>query len=723
MPRIALVRKRDGRLVPFDLRRVADAIYRAAESVGGEDRFLAEELAGVVGLYLERSHAERIPSVADIEDAVERVLVDTGHARTAKAFILHRDRRAAARERVRIEEDGGERPLPLVGSDQSGRVSRWSKSRIAAALVSEAGLPPPVADEVARAVEGRVLAGGLVRIPSSLVRALVDAELFARGHVNTIERQRVVGVPKHDLSARLAEAGPARRRLDPAALLEAVGEDVVRPYVLEEVVPAAAAEAHRVGEIHLYDLGYPFAPTSYVPPSAPFFERRLLGDTTPRAGGPRRAGHALAAALSDGGGRAARAFAMEDVNVLLAPFLSRLDEDGLREEVREVLLSPAVRSFPRRGGLLALEWTLASEVPARLVSRPVPPPAPPGATYGDFEDAARHVLRAILDVTVSLAREGMGDRLPSLTFVVRRDAAKDAASRSLLVEALSAAALCGEPRFAFDAPGLPQRGSRWLRIHPDEGADPLRSDGGDVVVATVGAVNLAAAALKAGRAGEEALPADIARAVSLVLDAAVTRVEFLLGRGPGGSGGVEGATTASLFPGLGPAAGSDLEGAVHLVEPVGADRAAVLLSPGGSAEERRALRTRLVGVVKERAFAAGNERGIAVAVAEAPAAEACVRLAEVDAARFDTAAGWWEEGRPISYGAGGPSAEGTWREPLGPGKRAGSGPVERVVRRVDPSHPPAAEDLLSGWERAASDPSVLLYALDPWPRRFLKTTD
>ena len=124
MKRITQIRKRDGRVVPFELRRVADAIYRAAQSVGGEDRFLAEELAGVVGLYLERSHGERIPGIGDVEDAVERVLVDTGHAKTAKAYILHRDRRRAARERVHVlEDDPADRPLPVVGSEGTGAVS------------------------------------------------------------------------------------------------------------------------------------------------------------------------------------------------------------------------------------------------------------------------------------------------------------------------------------------------------------------------------------------------------------------------------------------------------------------------------------------------------------------------------------------------------------------------------------------------------------------------
>ena len=46
------VLKRDGRKVPFNEKKIADAIFKAAQAVGGEDRALADELAVVVGLFL-----------------------------------------------------------------------------------------------------------------------------------------------------------------------------------------------------------------------------------------------------------------------------------------------------------------------------------------------------------------------------------------------------------------------------------------------------------------------------------------------------------------------------------------------------------------------------------------------------------------------------------------------------------------------------------------------
>ncbi len=92
------IRKRDGRIVEFDTEKIAEAIFKAAKAVGGEDRDLAEELARVVVRYLAQLQLRDIPTVEEVQDAVEKVLIERGHAKTAKAYILYRDRRTRMRE-------------------------------------------------------------------------------------------------------------------------------------------------------------------------------------------------------------------------------------------------------------------------------------------------------------------------------------------------------------------------------------------------------------------------------------------------------------------------------------------------------------------------------------------------------------------------------------------------------------------------------------------------
>ncbi len=93
------IRKRDGRLVPFDAAKITEAIFKAARAVGGRNRDIAENLTGRILLYLQNNCYHGLaPSVEEVQDAVEKILIESGHARTAKAYILYRDRRTRIRD-------------------------------------------------------------------------------------------------------------------------------------------------------------------------------------------------------------------------------------------------------------------------------------------------------------------------------------------------------------------------------------------------------------------------------------------------------------------------------------------------------------------------------------------------------------------------------------------------------------------------------------------------
>lgn len=89
---VTQIRKRDGRVVPFDQGKITEAIWKAARSIGGKDRERARFLSDKVVEILEKKFdAHSIPGVEEIQDIVEKVLIEHGHARTAKAYILYRD--------------------------------------------------------------------------------------------------------------------------------------------------------------------------------------------------------------------------------------------------------------------------------------------------------------------------------------------------------------------------------------------------------------------------------------------------------------------------------------------------------------------------------------------------------------------------------------------------------------------------------------------------------
>jgi len=93
------VRKRDGRLEPFDQERITTAIWKAAKAVGGKDRELAKRLSDQVVAELQKRFGEEgVPTVEEIQDIVEKILIENGHARTAKAYILYRKQHQDLRE-------------------------------------------------------------------------------------------------------------------------------------------------------------------------------------------------------------------------------------------------------------------------------------------------------------------------------------------------------------------------------------------------------------------------------------------------------------------------------------------------------------------------------------------------------------------------------------------------------------------------------------------------
>jgi anaerobic ribonucleoside-triphosphate reductase len=97
------VRKRDGRLDEFDSKRISSAIWKAASAVGGRDKATADRLSEQVVAELEaRFGCEGVPTVEEIQDLVEKTLIEAGHARTAKAYILYRKQHQDLRELASI---------------------------------------------------------------------------------------------------------------------------------------------------------------------------------------------------------------------------------------------------------------------------------------------------------------------------------------------------------------------------------------------------------------------------------------------------------------------------------------------------------------------------------------------------------------------------------------------------------------------------------------------
>ena len=93
------VLKRDSKLEPFDQERITNAIWKAVKAVGGKDREQAKRISGQVVADLKKRYGDDgVPTVEEVQDTVEKMLIENGHAQTAKAYILYRKQHQDMRE-------------------------------------------------------------------------------------------------------------------------------------------------------------------------------------------------------------------------------------------------------------------------------------------------------------------------------------------------------------------------------------------------------------------------------------------------------------------------------------------------------------------------------------------------------------------------------------------------------------------------------------------------
>ena len=95
---VTKVRKRDGRVVKFKKEKIVNAIWNAAKSVGGKDKEKAKYLGNLIIEQIEKRFDKKIPQVEEVQDLVEKTLIEEGHAKTAKAYILYRKSHQDLRE-------------------------------------------------------------------------------------------------------------------------------------------------------------------------------------------------------------------------------------------------------------------------------------------------------------------------------------------------------------------------------------------------------------------------------------------------------------------------------------------------------------------------------------------------------------------------------------------------------------------------------------------------
>ena len=629
--------------MPFDKSKIADAIFKAAQAVGGEDRFIAEELASAVLDYLDRHYEGDIPGIEDIQDMVEKVLIETGHAKTAKAYIIYRDRRHQARRAMTVRKVSRERGRSttdfslLVDTGAKDALIQWDKSRIAEALEKEAHLDAATARKVATAVEEKVLASGLSRISTSLVRELVDNELFERGLTGRLERQKVVGMPRFDLENLIYSKSKENSNItsnNPEAINLSIAESILKQFALSEIFSRPVAEAHLQARLHLHDLGYPTR--VYCSSHSLEYLKKYgldLQNLDTKSGPAKHArtltGH-LNTFLASMQAYYAGALGVGYINIMYAPYVEEMDDAHLRQEAQHLIFSCSQSAFSRGGQTLFLDFNVHTGVPRYL--RDIVAIGPggkyTGRTYGSYEKAAQRFCRALLDVWRAGDKDGHLFAFPKCDIHVNADTFADPAQYALLEFACQIAAENGVPYFVFDRDEVTLSACCRLRTTIDDNymithPESMRFCGFQNVT-----VNVPQCAYRAGAGHWDRLLEEVGAVMDLAMQAHLEKREFIkkMMAGPEMPLWEIGKVAKDGRPYV------DLDKCTYIIGLIGLNETVQFMSGQELHESDEALKKGLlvVSYMHSRAREYSKRHGLKVSLEESPAESATRRFAKVD---------------------------------------------------------------------------------------------
>jgi len=422
-----LVRKRSGQIVPFDRKKITTAIFKAAEEVGGRDLEVAERLTDEVLLFLYSEKGDKLPQVEEIQDAIEKVLIERGHARTAKAFILYRDKRQRVRRKdINTQLAGLEKTDPKGTLDSTDlalfvRTSgddmvAWDRERIIETLVREANVPVDKAEKISREVEDQIALANTSTITAPLIRELVDAKLIEHGLEAARRKHTRLGVPLYDATRIILEPNKENANIphNPEATNMTLAESIKKQYALLDVFSQDVADAHARGDIHLHDLGFFDRP--YCSGQSLEYVKKF-GLSLPNAlsiAKPAKHPDILlahmvkfSAALQ---GHFAGAIGWDAVNVFFAPFLDGLSDRDVHQLAQMLIFEYSQQSVARGGQAIFSDINIYWETPKhfRDVMAIGPGGAFTGRTYKDYQSDAQRFAFALFDVY----KEGDGTGRP-----------------------------------------------------------------------------------------------------------------------------------------------------------------------------------------------------------------------------------------------------------------------------------------------------------------------
>ncbi|MHB0996460.1 MAG: anaerobic ribonucleoside-triphosphate reductase [Elusimicrobiales bacterium] len=263
-----VIKKRDGKVAPFNLDKIKDAISKAALTLGGRDEDKAVEVANEVARRLNNEFSLKgtIPNVDDSNAMCVTVLREKKFDRTADKFEFYAlDRSRVRRSGLTVKKKAGKADITdqmlLVQSITNETIEPFSRKKLAEALEKEYALTPDLASMIAKETENNAYElsekYGTKSYDTQFLRRIAESHLSMMGiplknsalamPISTVE-SLVIGNSKENSNITTN---------NPEAVNLGIAEYVLKQYNLRKVFSEEVAQAHNNGMVHIHDLGYP----------------------------------------------------------------------------------------------------------------------------------------------------------------------------------------------------------------------------------------------------------------------------------------------------------------------------------------------------------------------------------------------------------------------------------------------------------------------------------
>lgn len=378
--------KKDGRREPFNRDKILKGLLKACEKRPIGEEIIQATLDDIESEIL-NSETQEIKST-EIGDIVMKHLKkvdEIAYIRFASVYREFKDLSQFENELSNLkvvnldrQEKHTENVADInlfVSTPTKDMIAEWDRSRIIDALEKEIKLIHGDAEDIAKAVELKVLRSGVKSISTSFLRELVNNELFERGMTKKLEKQEILGISVYNLNqiifSKVEETGMNN---NPETVNMSIAQQVLKNYALKEVFSKDVAEAHLKGAIHIHDLGYITKLYSAIY-SLEYIKKyglKLLNLNTesfPAKHAETLTGH-LNTFLAGMQAYYSGSIRIEYLNIFYAPMLLGKNAEELKQEAQRLIFGCNQNVSLRGGQSLFIDFDIYLTVPKYLENTP-----------------------------------------------------------------------------------------------------------------------------------------------------------------------------------------------------------------------------------------------------------------------------------------------------------------------------------------------------------------